>query len=642
MTTYNTGNPIGSTDPRDLYDNAENFDNAVNDSTATTWTDRLGVARKTVFGAFQDITYKTPEAYAVGLSFLTTDANKTVEESGVVYAPLNSALPFTTSGTFSGDDDARFYPVQDKNNVIRVTSIAAMEAYSAPVGYVFSLNAGGRSGVFDVIAGDFSTELAADTLNGIYVGLTNNPTATTKVAKRRIEDNFVTPEMFGAVADGSADDRESIQAAVDFVLSQDGGHVLFNAATYRIASTHPTRTTAALVIEPYASGQFSRGNIKLSGIENKSIIILDVDTTYLLYVPVRTNYLNLTDLVLNANLKADYAFHAQDEYNPYMSLTNCRFQFGKVDCAKIATFVATFTKCIFERSNGVGLKIQAPAAGPNTSIVLNACYANNNATAGYDFGFLTYCSLNGCAADNNDICYLFRSAYGVSMSGCGAESSRRPIVIEGYRGFVISTFFMLSCGDESAGSPVEYLVEFQSGTDATVSGIRHQGGRFFTYLLGSTGDSFGSENITVLDRSVGRANSNWVSNFAFDRPIKFLRGDSSNKDSTLSVTTAAELRAAVQEKVAYEVLHSFVIQCADGTYDLASSSAYVEKVSGNGEFVIAGNALDNTAVVLQTDFRRIQVLDCSAKIVLRDLTISGSVIIVHLIGLLPNVLQALF
>ena len=221
---FNTGNPIGSTDARDLSDNAQDFDQAVNQRNAPTWTDRLGVTRKTVFGAFQEITYKAPVAYAAGISFLTTDANKTVEDDGVIYAPLNSALPFTTSGTFSGDDDARFYPVQDKNNVIRVTSIAAMEAYSAPVGYVFSLNAGGRSGVFDVIAGDFSTELAADTLNGVYVGLADDPTATTKVAIRRNRKK-VSPGMFGAVGDGTTDDTLTIQAGldlnIDLVINKD-------------------------------------------------------------------------------------------------------------------------------------------------------------------------------------------------------------------------------------------------------------------------------------------------------------------------------------------------------------------------------------------------------------------------------------
>lgn len=49
MTTYNTGNPIGSTDPKDLYDNAQSLDHAVN-SAETTFTDRLGQVRKTYKG----------------------------------------------------------------------------------------------------------------------------------------------------------------------------------------------------------------------------------------------------------------------------------------------------------------------------------------------------------------------------------------------------------------------------------------------------------------------------------------------------------------------------------------------------------------------------------------------------------------
>lgn len=46
MTTYATGNPLGSKDPRDLYDNAENFDAAMNDRVNVAWSDRFGVSRK--------------------------------------------------------------------------------------------------------------------------------------------------------------------------------------------------------------------------------------------------------------------------------------------------------------------------------------------------------------------------------------------------------------------------------------------------------------------------------------------------------------------------------------------------------------------------------------------------------------------
>lgn len=47
--TFNTGNPVGSADARDLYDNAQNIDIAVN-SPQTTFTDRLGKARLTFAG----------------------------------------------------------------------------------------------------------------------------------------------------------------------------------------------------------------------------------------------------------------------------------------------------------------------------------------------------------------------------------------------------------------------------------------------------------------------------------------------------------------------------------------------------------------------------------------------------------------
>jgi hypothetical protein len=76
MTTYNTGNPIGSTDARDLYDNAQAFDQAIN-SSAATYTDRFGVAHKPLAKAMQDI-----------------------EIAGTTYATQTAGLAGTTSGQF--------------------------------------------------------------------------------------------------------------------------------------------------------------------------------------------------------------------------------------------------------------------------------------------------------------------------------------------------------------------------------------------------------------------------------------------------------------------------------------------------------------------------------------------------------------
>ncbi|MEN2431383.1 hypothetical protein [Comamonas sp. F1-6] len=50
MTTYHTGNPLGSQDPRDLFDSSENLDSAVNTQSEDTWQDRFGKPRKTWHG----------------------------------------------------------------------------------------------------------------------------------------------------------------------------------------------------------------------------------------------------------------------------------------------------------------------------------------------------------------------------------------------------------------------------------------------------------------------------------------------------------------------------------------------------------------------------------------------------------------
>lgn len=88
MTTYNTGNPIGSTDPRDLYDNAQNYDFALNSLTEAIWLDRFGVGRRTWYG-LEVMVADAAASYGIitlsGVSF-TTGATVNLNE-----ALLNSA-----------------------------------------------------------------------------------------------------------------------------------------------------------------------------------------------------------------------------------------------------------------------------------------------------------------------------------------------------------------------------------------------------------------------------------------------------------------------------------------------------------------------------------------------------------------------
>lgn len=118
MTTYSTGNPIGSKDPRDLYDNAENLDEAVNTRQAESWDDRFGVARKTWWGMEQDFQqflidsgYVNIGDYAAGLEI--TARNQIFWRDGELYrAGASLDLPYTTTGDW-GTEEGLFVAVGD-------------------------------------------------------------------------------------------------------------------------------------------------------------------------------------------------------------------------------------------------------------------------------------------------------------------------------------------------------------------------------------------------------------------------------------------------------------------------------------------------------------------------------------------------
>lgn len=113
MTTYATGNPLGSKDPRDLYDNAENFDAAMNDRVNTTWNDRFGVTRPTLKGYEEQFNYflagsgfENPPLIYVDGSPLTVDrATQIIERGGNLYSvKLPSSFPVVLSGDWSEDE----------------------------------------------------------------------------------------------------------------------------------------------------------------------------------------------------------------------------------------------------------------------------------------------------------------------------------------------------------------------------------------------------------------------------------------------------------------------------------------------------------------------------------------------------------
>ncbi|EPL7036143.1 hypothetical protein JX819_000960 [Citrobacter farmeri] len=97
MTTYNTGNPLGSAAAKDLYDNAENFDHLSNDQVNETWPDRLGKERLTWYG----VEKKTMQAL-MNYGYITKDSF----EDGSTLSLANECLRWKSNGEYYRWDGA--------------------------------------------------------------------------------------------------------------------------------------------------------------------------------------------------------------------------------------------------------------------------------------------------------------------------------------------------------------------------------------------------------------------------------------------------------------------------------------------------------------------------------------------------------
>lgn len=197
---YNTGNPVepsGSSDPRDLHDNAGNIDLSANGE-APTWIDRLGRTRRSLAGIdqqfdssqasreleFQEFLlsagYVDIGDYAPGL--LIDARNEIFRKDGEYYRISPSVeIPYITTGVW-GDEQSSFTSIGDA---------ALRQQLASPSG-----------------AGLVSFRQAA-------VG------AAVRSILSRMRDQVFVSDFVGAVGDGIADDTAA------FVLAANTGRSVF-------------------------------------------------------------------------------------------------------------------------------------------------------------------------------------------------------------------------------------------------------------------------------------------------------------------------------------------------------------------------------------------------------------------------------
>lgn len=394
----------------------------------------------------------------------------------------------------------------------------------------------------------------------------------------KINDICVNVKDFGAIGDGVNDDREAIQSALTHLEQQGGGTLFFPKSNgyYRINSY--------TIIDSKKVGLILKSNnIRIIGDSQNVEIKTDTRLDALLYTPIRIDNLAIENITINSNNVSDYCFYTKT-YTPYLKIDNVTFTKAIETNVYLKTYVSLLNKVRFLWGK-IGLHLLGDTNGITTSVTLNSCYANTNSEIGYKFNDVVYSTMNSCACDNTKIGYDL-SVRGFSLNGCGCEATQKPIRFTAFRGVTINGFYIYNCGGKDEDNKTKYLVEYVSGKNATISGLMFENIYNYEYKLGLTSSNYGFENITIVDDSLTKDESYYVTNYKFNNPIKFLR-DETTKD--ISISCSLNDLSTEFKKLPTEINHTVTITINEGTLE---NYPVLENKKGSGKIIIDLNGYD--------------------------------------------------
>lgn len=252
MTTYATNNPLGSTDPRDLYDNSQNFDHLSLDRENETWPDRLGNDRLTWHG-IEKMSTEAISAYGwITLDSFQSGQTLTLPNQALRWAlpdgdgeyyrwdgefPVGGKIvpPASTPASTGGVGPGAWVSVGDAALRSQLSAAGGVNYVNGAVKNVpyFSNLKNGRHGLAEVV---MTIEHHAGGLGGASYrrsGTTGTPSSGNEalvfdadgVGWKMVKQPIQSARAFGILGNG-VDDRAAIQLGADFV-GQNGGGVLY-------------------------------------------------------------------------------------------------------------------------------------------------------------------------------------------------------------------------------------------------------------------------------------------------------------------------------------------------------------------------------------------------------------------------------
>jgi len=335
--TCDPATTISAQDLTDLKSDITTIDVVVESNLLTTTTKDAKVI-DTLAGRLLKLGFQAPVTYAGSIVFLAGDNTKTIERLGIIYAPLPSALPFTTSGTWVADDEDKFFVIQgvilySGDVLINKDSVATMIADTnlLPGLDVFTTSYldGWEASLRGPVGGAFYsivTKAEHDIVRGTSTvdELKDHTLANGNVALIRAENPQAS--QYGTETDGVTINTVKIQAVLDD--TKDDSAVLTDGV-------HAIDADLTMQAGQHLKGMGAGG----SGLGNTDGQILkSVSGTYTDGMIVMSAHTEVSGLKMNGNSDATTAIKAGPSSNGFaQTIRNIRFDGFTDDVIDAAT-----------------------------------------------------------------------------------------------------------------------------------------------------------------------------------------------------------------------------------------------------------------------------------------------------------------
>jgi hypothetical protein len=472
MTTYQTGNPIGSADPRDLYDNAQNLDELTNSQSKLSHPDRLGVPRKTWHGMEEEFDaaqadrvqrfnlllansgYEYLADYAAGIEI--TEYNQVIRDTvGEFWRVSGSTdLPYTTTGAGLPEGGAFVYAgdaVLRQELADGTAAVSSSTGSGQPIGEALD-----RRVIYKNTVNELAELSSASLIDGQEAIVQGSRFKYLASSEEWAPQGIISVRAYGATP--GADSTSEIQECIDNCTSIaiDGGQFLINGndpdgpfgrlglripsdrtiyffggASLKVIPTEqpgynallfPDGTSNVTVYDPHLVGERDE-HIGTSGEFGMGIEIYSAKNVRL----IRPRIFNFWGDGIYVGQLSESVDPAEGIYVEQMELGNNRRQGVSIISTKGITFNGGVIRDTGGTEPGAGMDFE-PNFDYNEmqGVVVNNVKSINNAGTGFIFGFIGFSgavkhidvALNNCSDDGSARgAYFLRSELAAGSSG---------------------------------------------------------------------------------------------------------------------------------------------------------------------------------------------------------------------------------